>query len=80
MRKRFWCGMLAGACGALLFVVTLVWPDWIELVFGADPDVGDGSAEWLLTAAAVGVAVVPFVMAAMRWRRARATRALRDAN
>ena len=31
---------------AVLAVITLAWPNWIELVFGADPVGGDGSAEW----------------------------------
>lgn len=35
-------------------VVTLAWHDWIETVFGIDPDHGGGWLEWLI----VGVLVV----------------------
>ena len=31
---------------AALTVVTLIWPSWIEGLTGADPDGGDGVAEW----------------------------------
>jgi hypothetical protein len=41
-------------------ILTAVWPDWIEGVFGVDPDGGNGSAEWLIVAvlAVATVAVV----------------------
>ena len=35
---------LALASG-LLFALTLVWKDWIELVFHVDPDRGNGTLE-----------------------------------
>lgn len=38
-------------------VVTLAWHDWIETVFGIDPDRGGGWLEWLI----VGVLVVATV-------------------
>jgi hypothetical protein len=48
MRKRFWIeAALAGLTGILL-IVTLVWKDWIEIVFGVEPDVGSGELEWLI--------------------------------
>ena len=31
-------------------ILTAVWPDWIEGLFGFDPDGGNGSAEWLIVA------------------------------
>jgi hypothetical protein len=41
--------------GAALALLTLVWPEWIEEIFGVEPDGGDGSLEWIL---AVGFLVV----------------------
>ncbi len=53
---------------ALLAVVTLVWHDWIELVFGVDPDHGSGAVEWLIVALAAAVALAFGVMARAEWR------------
>jgi hypothetical protein len=33
------------ALSVLMFVATVAWPEWIEMVFGIDPDHGDGSLE-----------------------------------
>jgi len=35
-----------GAVSAVAFIVTLIVPDWIERIFGFEPDGGDGSTEW----------------------------------
>lgn len=43
---------LAVATG-LLGVVTIVWPDWIEVTSGWDPDKHDGSLEWAIVAVLV---------------------------
>jgi hypothetical protein len=39
--------VLAGIC-AVLAVLTAIWPQWIEEVFGVEPDQGSGSFEWLV--------------------------------
>ena len=31
-------------------ILTAVWPDWIEGLFGVDPDGGNGTVEWLIVA------------------------------
>jgi hypothetical protein len=68
-RRRFWLEVSLIATSAVLFVVTLVWPTWIELVFGADPDHGDGLAELSIVAGSI-VAAVGFSLAAyFEWRR-----------
>jgi hypothetical protein len=40
--------LLAAACG-VAFVLTLLVPEWIELLTGFTPDGGDGAAEWALS-------------------------------
>ena len=53
----------------LLAIVSLLWRDWIELVFRWDPDHHGGSAELLII---VGLAAVSLVLgAAARWQTVR---------
>jgi hypothetical protein len=71
MRRRFWVESASALTTVILAVVTLVWPQWIEAVFGVDPDGGSGAAE----VAVVGVlAIITLVLAGaagLEWRRAR---------
>ena len=60
---------LSTAAFAVSFVVTVIDPEWIEGVFGVDPDHGDGSLEWLLSAALLLVSVVLAGFARRTWRR-----------
>jgi hypothetical protein len=50
-RKRFVAEVCAGVVTAFATVLTLLVPEWIEVVFGVDPDHGDGSLEWLIAGA-----------------------------
>jgi hypothetical protein len=43
---RFWIEILIGSVALALFLLTLVWPDWIEIGFGWDPDNHNGAVEW----------------------------------
>jgi hypothetical protein len=45
LRRRFWFESVLGSITGVLAVVTIFWHDWIETIFGADPDKGSGSAE-----------------------------------
>jgi len=71
-RLRLEAGL--AALSAALFVATLVWPEWIEAVFGVDPDGGDGSMEWLAVAVAAACAVAAILFARAGWRRLRSAR------
>ena len=51
-------------------VITLLWHNWIEILFGIEPDGGDGSLEWALVGVLIMVTVVFFVVARIEWRRA----------
>jgi hypothetical protein len=33
---------------AVLTVLTVVWPSWIEGLTGLEPDAGNGTVEWLI--------------------------------
>ncbi|HEV7886380.1 MAG TPA: hypothetical protein VGO92_02400 [Acidimicrobiales bacterium] len=67
---RFWTETVCSAVTALSAVLTLLWKDWIELVFRVDPDHHSGSLEWQLVAAAAAVSVATAVLARRDWRRA----------
>jgi hypothetical protein len=69
---RYYVELILGAASLLLLAVTLVWNDWIELVFKVDPDAGDGSAEKLVCAVLLAVAVASAWLARAEWRRAHA--------
>ena len=57
---------------AILTVQTAAAPNWIEVVFRVDPDVGNGSLEWALVA---GFGVLAAIAAIMGQRHYVATRA-----
>jgi hypothetical protein len=69
VRLRFWAECALAGLAAVLAVLTAVWPNWIELLFGADPDGGDGSAEWGIVIAFAVVAIIFAVLARLEYRR-----------
>jgi hypothetical protein len=66
MRTRFWIESGLGTLAGLLFVLTLFRRDWIE-AFGFDPDQHSGSAEWLVAAVLLSIAVASGVAARIEW-------------
>jgi hypothetical protein len=71
LRHRFWLESILGSITGCLAAITLFWHDWVEAVFGADPDQGSGSAEWLVVAILLIVTIILAVGARLEWRRAR---------
>ena len=57
--------LVLATLAAALGVGTLIWHDWIEVVFGVEPDEGSGSFEWLIVGLLVGVSVGLVLLA--RW-------------
>jgi len=53
---------------ASLFALTLVFPEWIEAVFGLDPDGGSGAAEFMAAAILLLAAVVSAALARRDFR------------
>jgi hypothetical protein len=72
LRRRFWLETGMAIVTSMLFVITLVWKDWIEIVFNVDPDNRSGALEWLIVAALLVVTIMLFTLASYEWRRARA--------
>jgi len=44
-------------------IVTALWPTWIEGLFGADPDGGNGTAEWWIVAVLAVITVATAALA-----------------
>jgi|KBSMisStaDraftv2_1062788.scaffolds.fasta_scaffold280971_1 hypothetical protein len=71
LRVRFWAESVLASVTGVLAIVTIFWKDWIEVVFGIDPDHGNGSAEWFFVAV-LGLSAVALVASArIEWRRSR---------
>ena len=62
-RKRLLLEVGLAILSVLLFVATALWPEWIEMVFGFDPDYGNGSFEWLIMELTAISAVVAIFLA-----------------
>jgi hypothetical protein len=69
LRRRFWLELALAILSAGLLVVTVVWHDWIEIVFRVDPDRGSGWFEWLVVALTFVVSVSFSISARREWRR-----------
>jgi hypothetical protein len=69
-RYRIWAALAVAS--AALALITLLWKDWIEIVFGVDPDEGSGALEWGITLAFAALAVGTALLARHDWRRWRA--------
>ena len=66
---RLWSELALGAITAACLLLTLVLPQWIEGIFGVDPDGGAGSTEQLLTIS-LAVAALALITLLRRDRRA----------
>jgi hypothetical protein len=71
LRRRFWLETAIAIVTGILFVITLVRNDWIEIVFGVDPDNNNGTLEWLIVGVLLAVTITLFILASYEWRRAR---------
>lgn len=72
VRRRFWVEICLASASAALLIVTLVWKDWIEIVFHVEPDQGSGYLEWMIVAGLATTSVVLSIAGRREWRRPRA--------
>jgi len=74
VRKRagalFWIEAVLASFSAFILLLTAVWHDWIEGIFGFDPDHHNGAFEWELAAVCLALTVVCGSLARREWRRA----------
>jgi hypothetical protein len=69
VKVLFWIETAIASLSGSLFVLTLITRDWIEAVFGWDPDHHNGSVEWVIVGALLVVALVFGRLARANWRR-----------
>jgi hypothetical protein len=74
VRKRvgvlFWTEALLASLSVFIVLLTAVWHDWVEGVFGFDPDHHNGSFEWELVAVCIALTLLCATLAGREWRRA----------
>jgi hypothetical protein len=70
LRPLFWIEALLAFGNAALLVMTVVWKDWIEIVFNVDPDAGSGAVEWGVVAVTLLLTLAFLTLARGEWRRA----------
>jgi hypothetical protein len=66
---RFWVELGLASIAAALFVLTLVSQEWIEEIFGVEPDAGSGALEWGVVLALALATVAFILMARAEWKR-----------
>jgi hypothetical protein len=71
VRTRFRIEAGLSTSSFALLVLTIIWHDWIETLFGVDPDRHNGLVEWLIVAALALVTITIAVLARIDLRRLR---------
>lgn len=73
LRRRFWIEAGLATVTGLLAIITLISREWIEMVFGIDPDNGSGALEWAIVGVLALVCVVLAATARWEWSRVMAS-------
>jgi hypothetical protein len=69
MRRQYWAALMGGGISGALAVLTLISREWIEFIFGVDPDHGNGGLEWAIVAVTAITAVACFWWARVEYKR-----------
>jgi hypothetical protein len=72
LRPIFWLEIVLAAFTAILLAATFIRNDWIEIVFGVDPDSGSGSFEKLIVGVLLVATLALITLAGIEVRKARA--------
>ena len=67
-RFLYWIEVGAALLSAFLAVLSVLWKDWIELLFDVDPDNGSGALEFGLALAFAAVALILSLVARRQHR------------
>ncbi len=69
LRRRLRIEVVLAATSAVLCVLTLVFPAWIEKLTVLEPDAGSGALEWIIAGISLVAAIVSAVLASRDYRR-----------
>lgn len=72
LRYRFWIEAVLATTTGLAAMITLVRREWIELLFGVDPDGSSGLLEWAIVATLAAATLLFGLLARAEWRYAQA--------
>ena len=68
-RTRFWIETTLAILTFALFLITLVSREWIEVLFGVDPDGGNGALEWAIVGVLLIASVAFTLIGRTEWNR-----------
>lgn len=69
LRKIFWWEAIGAAACAVVFIVTLFNREWIEIIFGVEPDAGNGMMEWAVVVVLAALTLLSVTVVGREWRR-----------
>jgi hypothetical protein len=70
LRRRYWFEVALAVLTGILLILTLITREWIEELFGVDPDGGSGALEWAIVIGLLLITVITVVAALHEWRHA----------
>jgi len=70
LRRRFWADVILASVSTALLVLTVVWDEWIEIMFHVDPDAGSGTLEWAIVGVTLLLTLAFSMLARLEWRKA----------
>jgi hypothetical protein len=65
--RRIWVEVVLGLISAAFLTLTILLPDWMEVLVGLAPDGGNGSAEWGIALSWAAASVLMFGFAGHTW-------------
>lgn len=73
LSRGFWAEVGASAVAGTLGLLTAFWHDWIEWIFGVDPDHHGGTLEWVIVGCFLALATTLSLLARREWQAASAS-------